>query len=99
MNTQTLKHGHHLPAGDNILPPSLRGRGRGRGRGPCVSPPPSPIYGGGRAPFMGERHLWGRESAIYGRAPFMGERPSHLWEGYSINGRARAIYGLMGLWE
>ena len=70
MNTQTLKHGHHLPAGDNILPPSLRGRGRGRGRGPCVSPPPSPIYGGGRAPFMGERHLWGRESAppIYGRA-------------------------------
>ena len=31
--------------------------------------PPSPIYGvgGGRAPFMGEGHLWGRESAPYSK--------------------------------
>ena len=44
---------------------------------------------------MGERHLWERESAIYGggRAPFMGEGYSHKWEG---EGHLWA-YGIMGV--
>ena len=51
MNTQTLKHGHHLPAGDNILPPSLRGRGPFKG-GPPPPPPPHPNGGGGEGHFQ-----------------------------------------------